>query len=217
MARSKKTDDEKQKAAILQMQRSVEVATRENDIVQKQLADQRALLQATYRDVAEAPGIGNRVAFREAKLKDKALETQTKKMAPSHRIAVDLGGGLIAQVSTETLNALVRASADWMPESWVASNVDYLQGAPHLILGLGVYVAELATRKKLVLPSSRREVISEASKLFAQLGFSNIVRALRVRYLDGKQMRVDMKAVLAEKKALEQKIKDLQAAAAAKK
>lgn len=216
MARTKKTDDEKQKEAILQMQRSVEVATRENSIVQKQLADQRALLEATYKDVDEAKGIGNRVAFREAKLKDKALETQTKKMAASHRISVDLGGGLIAQVSTETLNALVRASADWMPESWVAANVDYLQGAPHLILGLGVYVAELATRKKLVLPTTRREVISEASKLFAQLGFSNIVRALRVRYLDGKQMKIDMKAVLAEKKALEQKVKDLQAAAAKK-
>ena len=216
MARAKKTEEMKQKDAIVAMQRSVDAATKENEMVQRQLADQRNMLEATFRQVEASPDVGDREAIREAKKKTKALETQQKKMTSSHRIAVDLGGGMIAQVSTETINALWRAAADWMPGSWVAPNVDYLQGAPHLILGLGVYVAELATRKKGEMPSGRREVISEASKLFSQLGFSNIVRALRVRYLDGKQMSLDMKAILKEKAALEQRVAALQAAAAKK-
>jgi hypothetical protein len=59
-------------------------------------------------------------------------------------------------------------------------------------------------------PSTTREVLSEATKLFSQLGFSNVVRALRVRYSDGKKQTLDYEALVAEKQALEQKLKALQ-------
>jgi hypothetical protein len=60
---------------------------------------------------------------------------------------------------------------------------------PHFVLGLGIYIAEMATRKDPMdrgneLVSSKREVLSEAAKLFSQLGFSNLMRAMRVRYLE---------------------------------
>ena len=55
-----------------------------------------------------------------------------------------------------------------------------------------------------------REVISEASKLFSQLGFSNLVRALRVRYGDGKQKDLDMAALASEKVELEKRLRALQ-------
>ena len=46
----------------------------------------------------------------------------------------------------------------------------------------------------------------------AQLGFNNVVRALRVRYVDGQRQALDYEALVAEKQALEQKLKSLGAA-----
>jgi hypothetical protein len=56
-----------------------------------------------------------------------------------------------------------------------------------------------------------REVISEASKIFGQLGFSNLVRAMRVRWGDSKARDVALAAVVQEKAALEAKLAALQA------
>ena len=48
-----------------------------------------------------------------------------------------------------------------------------------------------------------------SNKVFAQLGFNNVVRALRVRFADGKRQALDYEALLAEKQALEQRLKAL--------
>ena len=48
-----------------------------------------------------------------------------------------------------------------------------------------------------------REVISEASKIFGQLGFSNLMRAMRVRWGDGKKREVAYQAIAQEKAQLE--------------
>ncbi|MFO0572376.1 MAG: hypothetical protein U1A78_00115 [Polyangia bacterium] len=136
------------------------------------------------------------------------------KESKSHRVAVDLGGGTIAQVSTELINWGVRAIGSWSKDGFFAHNVDLLQGLPHFVLGLGVYMGEMATRKDPTergteLVSVRREVISEASKLFAQLGFSNLVRALRVRYADGKSLAVNYEGLRAENAELLSRLKAL--------
>ena len=111
----------------------------------------------------------------------------------------------------------MRALSRWSKDGFFANNVDLLQGGPHFFLSLGLYILEMATRKDPAdnngeLPSTTREVISEATKVFAQLGFNNVVRALRVRYFDGKQQSLDYSAVVAEKDAIEQKYLALLAA-----
>lgn len=146
---------------------------------------------------------------------DTFMERVSAKESKSHRVAVDLGGGSIAQVSTELINWGVRALGRWSKDGFFANNVDLLQGMPHFVLGLGIYIAEMATRKDPTargneLVSAKREVLSEAAKLFSQLGFSNLMRAMRVRYIDGKNQALDYQALLAEKQALEQKLKSLQ-------
>lgn len=146
---------------------------------------------------------------------DNFMEKVSAKESKSHRVAVDLGGGSVAQVSTELINWGVRALGRWSKDGFFANNVDLLQGMPHFVLGLGIYIAEMATRKDPMdrgheLVSSKREVLSEAAKLFSQLGFSNLMRAMRVRYLDGKSQALDYQALQAEKQALEQKLKALQ-------
>lgn len=147
---------------------------------------------------------------------EKLLMRVGDKHSKVHRVAVDLGGGSIAQVSTELLNLGVRALGRWSKDGVFAQNVDILQGAPHFVLGLGLYIAEMATRKDPAdnngeLPSTTREVVSEATKLFAQLGFSNLARAIRVRYADGKQDQVDHAALAAEYRELQKKYLELQA------
>lgn len=148
---------------------------------------------------------------------DKLLMRVGDKHSKAHRVAVDMSGGSVAQASTELINWGVRALGRSSKDGFFAHNADVLQGGPHFFLGLGLYILEMATRKDPAdsngeLPSTTREVISEATKVFAQLGFNNVVRALRVRYFDGKQQALDNQAVVAEKDAIEKKLNDLLAA-----
>ena len=168
----------------------------------KKMSSDSEQMDATYRAVAPPA--------REERKASKLLSTVKEKNSKSHRVAVDLGGGMSAQVTTELLNLGVRALGRWSPDGWIGQNSDFLQGAPHFVLGLGVYIAEMASRKNMERPSTSREVISEASKLFSQLGFSNLVRALRVRYGDGKQKDLDMAALASEKVELEKRLRALQ-------
>ena len=138
-----------------------------------------------------------------------------RKESKAHRVAIDFGGGVVAQASTELMNWGIRAIGRWSKDGFWANNVDLLQGAPHFVLGLGLYFAEMLTRNdpkgggEWVTPT--REVISEASKIFGQLGFSNLMRAMRVRWGDGKKREVAYQAIAHEKAQLESKLAALQA------
>lgn len=199
MAKKKSTTD-----ALAQINQTLAKTERAQAELQQSIAAEGAALDASFRAIAEpAP------ASREEKRVAKVLAAVKDKTSKAHRVAVDLGGGSIAQVSTEVINLGVRALGRWSPDGWLGQNSDFMQGAPHFILGLGIYIAEMASRKNMELPSTTREVISEASKLFSQLGFSNLVRALRVRYGDNKQKDLDMQALAAEKAELERRLKAL--------
>ena len=181
----------------------------QNATLQKQLAAGSALEAEYERLLDKQSKTANRY--------DKLLMRVGDKHGKAHRVAVDMGGGSIAQASTELINWGMRALGRWSKDGFFASNVDLLQGGPHFFLGLGLYILEMATRKDPAdnngeLPNTTREVVSEATKVFAQLGFNNVVRALRVRYVDGKRQALDYEALLAEKQALEQKLKSLGAA-----
>ncbi len=69
------------------------------------------------------------------------------------------------------------------------------------MVGLAVYFAELVTRKSGELPSMTREMASEAANVFTHLGFSNLVRALRIRWADGKVDASTLAKVTAERDA----------------
>ncbi len=120
----------------------------------------------------------------------------------THRVSVDLGGGTIAQVSTELINWAVRVLGNWSgKDSWMGKNADVLQGAPHVMIGLAVYLTELLTRPQGKLPSLSREIASEAANVFTHLGFANLVRALRIRWADGKVDASTLAKVTAERDA----------------
>ena len=178
----------------------------QNASLQKQI-ESGSVLEAEYQELVKSQ-------TNTATKYEKLLMRVGDKHSKAHRIAVDMGGGSVAQASTELINWGVRALGRWSKDGFVAHNVDLLQGGPHFFLGLGLYILEMATRKDPAdsggeLPSTTREVLSEATKVFAQLGFNNVVRALRVRYVDGKRQALDYEALLAEKQALEQKLKAL--------
>lgn len=146
----------------------------------------------------------NKTEGRLSKLRANVMDKQSK----SHRIAVDMGGGTAAQASTELINWGVRALGRWSKDGFFANNVDILQGGPHFFLGLGLYILEMATRKDSAeeLPSTTREVLSEATKVFAQLGFNNVVRALRIRYADGQAQSIQHEALIAERDELRRQL-----------
>lgn len=191
--------------ALDQINRTLAKTERAQAELQQSLAAEGAALDASFKAISEPPP-----ASREEKRAAKLVAAVKDKTNKAHRVAVDLGGGSIAQASTELINLGVRALGRWSPDGWFGQNSDFMQGAPHFVLGLGIYIAEMASRKNMEMPSTTREVISEASKLFGQLGFSNLVRALRVRYGDGKQKDLDMQALAAEKAELERRLKALQ-------
>ena len=156
--------------------------------IQEQLdaiaATQRKLLEDTQNELGAVEYLpkGNKPVKPStvAALVKSAQEGNTK----ANRVAVDLIGGTSAQVSTELINWGIRALGRWSgPKGWIGNNSDLLQGGPHFILGLGIYITEMTTRDSnpLKLPSTSRAVLSEASKLFAQLGFANLARAVRIR------------------------------------
>ncbi len=137
-----------------------------------------------------------------------------RKESKAHRVAIDFGGGVVAQASTELMNWGFRALGKWSKDGFWANNVDLLQGAPHFVLGMGLYFAEMITRPEpkgggeWVTPT--REVISEASKIFGQLGFSNLMRAIRVRWSDSNKREIAYQAVAQEKAQLEARLAQLQ-------
>lgn len=186
---------------------SLERLHEQNVSLQKQIQSSSEL-EAEYEKLVEKQ-------TKTASKYDRLLMRVGDKHGKAHRMAVDLGGGSLAQASTELINWGMRALGRWSKDGFVANNVDLLQGGPHFFLGLGLYILEMATRKDPAdnngeLPSTSREVLSEATKVFAQLGFSNVVRALRVRYADGKRQALDYDALVAEKLELERKLKALQ-------
>ena len=187
---------------------TLEKLQEQNTSLQKQL-QAGSVLEAEYEKLVEKQ-------TKTASKYDKLLMRVGDKHSKAHRVAVDMGGGSVAQASTELINWGVRALGRWSKDGFFANNVDLLQGGPHFFLGLGLYILEMATRKDPAdnngeLPSTTREVLSEATKVFAQLGFNNVVRALRVRFADGKRQSLDYDALVAEKQALEQRLKQLQA------
>ena len=187
---------------------TLEKLQEQNTNLQKQL-QAGSVLEAEYEKLVEKQ-------TKTAGKYDKLLMRVGDKHGKAHRVAVDMGGGSVAQASTELINWGVRALGRWSKDGFFANNVDLLQGGPHFFLGLGLYILEMATRKDPAdnngeLPSTTREVMSEATKVFAQLGFNNVVRALRVRFADGKRQSLDYDALVAEKQALEQRLKQLQA------
>lgn len=149
----------------------------------------------------------------------KEWQRQLKENTKTRVWTVDLGGGAIAQVSTELINLGIRAAGRWSGNGWWARQNDLLQSLPHIVLGALTYIAELATRPDpaKMLPSPTRAVISEAAKLFTQLGFSKLFAAVRGRYADGQTATTDLAAARAENEALKRRLTQLEATTAVSK
>lgn len=139
------------------------------------------------------------------------------------KIGVDFGGGLIALVTTELINWGFRAAKDAAgEESWWGRNSDLLQSLPHVALGTLVYLGELLTRPNQDKPvTMRRQVVSEAAKLFQMFGMYNMVRAMRLRWGDSKrtaaeagQLSVEVSALKAENEKLRSMAKSVSTAPA---
>lgn len=168
------------------------------DEAEKQLSKVKAEASRSAKDLGEM----ERKAAVVGEKMDNLKSAIAVRESPSRRALVDISGGTTAFSLTAGINWLFRTVARKFPESWWARNVDILQGAPHFVLGCLAYGVELYTRGSKVeknpawLPSGWREGISEASKVFAELGASNVLRAIRVRMADGKDDKVAMLAEL---------------------
>ena len=129
----------------------------------------------------------------------------------TRRVGIDLGGGIVAQGFTELLNYGVRAAADYSKDGFWAKQVDMMQSIPHMVMGTLTYLAEILTRDHTVLPNWKRELVSEASKIFSQLGFANLTRAIRVRSNLTKAAAGDADATAKERDAVAKERDDLKA------
>lgn len=177
------------------VERRAKEARERADEAEKQLAKTKAEASRTAKDLGEmerkAAAVGEKM--------DNLKSAIAVRESPSRRALVDISGGTTAFSLTAGINWLFRTVARKFPDSWWARNVDILQGAPHFVLGCLAYGIELYTRSgkpPTWLPSGWREGISEASKVFAELGASNVLRAIRVRMADGKDDKVAMLAEL---------------------
>ena len=137
---------------------------------------------------------------------DKLLAQAKDRETRTHKLTVDFGGGAVAQISNEVINGLIEVYADWRPAGWAAQNKDLLQSAPHVILGMGVYLTELALRTPTKMPSWSREMSSQAALIFSNLGMSNLARALRTRWKEGKGKPVELEAMRAENEAMKARL-----------
>lgn len=151
---------------------------------------------------------------KEAHTEDRQTKELHRKTGKGHKLLIDFGAGGSAFVSNEGMNKLVRMLGDWSTKQgggfW-ANNVDVMQGLPQAVLGFGVYLSELITRKvgtaeKPALPPTWREGVSEASKVFLTLGMSNLVRAIRLRWDEKKIGETERQALLAEREQLLQRL-----------
>jgi hypothetical protein len=200
---AKKQNGSKAAETVAKLQNQIAETEKANAALLRSVAAEAQAVDATFE--ATTTSLATKKQGKVAKF----IQNVEAKNTRTHRVSVDFGGGMVAQASTELINLGVRALGRWSPDSWLGENSDILQGAPHFILGLGVYIAEMASRKNMVMPSTTREVMSEASKLFSQLGFSNLVRALRIRYGDGKQKDLDLQALQQEAAKLRQMNQEL--------
>ena len=184
----------------------------EHDRLEKRVADAKEQLADVRKQLEKVTSEASRAAkeLGELKTKNSAMSEKMDNLkasiavreSPSRRALVDISGGTTAFSLTAGINWLFRLVARKFPESWWARYIDILQGAPHFVLGCLAYGVELYTRGSKIekdakwLPSGWREGLSEASKVFAELGASNVLRAVRVRMADGKDDKVAMLAEL---------------------
>ncbi len=169
-----------------------------------QIAQLVSKLDSNDKRLAEAgtARTGSKLKKSYDKLKAKVEDRETR----THKLTVDFGGGAVAQISNEFINGLIRLWAEYRPTGWTAQNADLLQSAPHVILGMGVYLTELALRTPTKVPSWSREMSSQAALIFFNLCMSNLARALRTRWKEGKGKPVELEAMRAENEAMKARL-----------
>jgi hypothetical protein len=178
-----RTDENREKVRALAAQNAN--AEKELDKKEKQIAK-------TEREVKAVESV-----------KDAVIKDTKAHFSKPRKIATDLGSSAAAQIWVEGVNLGARALAEWSEKEegergfW-RNNVDIMQSAPHVVLGSLIYALELATRKdqpdgaaKPIIPTSTREFFSDMAKTITNLGFSNLSRALRFRYYESVDERVE--------------------------
>ena len=194
------------KKQVDKMEKALQEAKDATKKIKSGMEEQNAILTAAYANVMAT---GSKGQDDMAKV-SKALKAGEHLKSPAKTLKIDFGAGLTAQVSTELLNLVVCVLGDWSLESWWGKNSDYMQGAPHALIGLGIYAIEMASRKQDIFPSERRVFINEAAKLFAHLGMNNVARAFRVRYWKKQQDAIETAASRAEAARLKEMNQQLQ-------
>lgn len=144
--------------------------------------------------------------------KDRAEEAETAltrvqnqltahQKAGQRQLAIDMGGGMTAQVGVELINWLIRIAADHFPDSWVARNADLLQSIPHVVIGSALYVTEMVLRDPKKAPSGWNQYGAMVGLIWQQLGLNALYNAIRMRVGDGRETRETQNAQLEAAKA----------------
>lgn len=155
------------------------------------------------------------------------------------QMTVDLVGSGSAVALTELMNLGARAVAEWSEKTagedgFFRNHIDFMQSIPGALGGL-VYILDLALRpdvhpedrnkdpkqQRPYMPPNWRRYMNEAAKQMSTLGLSNLLRALRFRWAESVDERVErqekmdnLKELLdkanAEKEALVKRLTEVQ-------
>lgn len=146
-----------------------------------------------------------------AQNREEIIKNDKKYLSKPRRVAIDVGSSVASNAWFETWNLGARYLAEWSEKEegkkgfW-RSNVDIMQSAPHFVFGVATYAIEMATRSTqseddkapAEFPSWWREFLSDLGKTLTNLGFSNLARALRFRYHESIDERVEKQQAIDE-------------------
>lgn len=139
-----------------------------------------------------------------AESREEIIAGNKKHLSKPRRVAIDLSSSLAANAWFESWNLGARYLAEWSEaeegkKGFWRKNVDIAQSAPHILVGMATYAIEMATRtnqsedanRPAEFPSWWREFLSDLGKTLTNLGFSNLARAIRFRYHESVDERVE--------------------------
>jgi len=183
--------EERQKAVLKRAKEATEEADQKRKDAQKASKEARDEAKLAAREARKALGLVGASQQQLAIVQSAIAERESV----ARRLAVDWGGGSTAQVLTFLINLGISSiKAD--PAGFFGRNRDLFMSVPHFMIGLALYGVELAYREGL--PSGKAEFVSEASKIFAQLGVANFGTAMLLRF---RRAKAAMAALQASQKA----------------
>ena len=164
------------------------------------MADNRGLQQTAQQATKEAKAERQRAEALKTRM-DSYSKQVSELVSVRSRVTSDVAVMAGAQTFNEALNAIVRWAGEWSLEDsgksgFIYRNVDFMQSIPGF-LGSAYYVIDsilqsgAEERNKGYVPGPMRASFNKAAFVLSNLGLNNFVRALRYRYAESVDERLE--------------------------